>query len=248
MIAILCVVLILVVAYAHFQEGMFNAAAWCFGTLLAGVVAFNFYEPVADAVGDSLRGTGLDDCEDAIALTILFALVFGALKAAVNAIAPREIALPGMAGQAGGAAVGLLTGYLLSGFLICVAQTLPVHENFLGMQPRTDPNKWTRRMFPPDEFWMRAMTHFNRTSLWSGERNYQWLTNFEVNYARHRRYNDSRGPLPFDPNSDKEPEKPAPPASEKTVPDRYKTSGPPRPGETKKDDRATAVEQGVVIP
>jgi hypothetical protein len=112
--------------------------------------------------------------------------------------------------QFGGAFVGLIVGYLVSGFLICVLQTLPWHENFLDFEPRRrDEHQW-RRYLPPDRVWLALMRHagaspFSNRALPEPESDSLYDTYdtfdrdgaFEVNYLRHRRYNDNRPPVPY---------------------------------------------------
>ena len=59
---------------------------------------------------------------------------------------------------------GLLTGYLLAGFLLCMIQTLPVQPNFLGFEPyvpgdvagKEKSSVW-RKFCRPDVVWLSMM-------------------------------------------------------------------------------------------
>ena len=53
----------------------------------------------------------------------------------------------------------MLVGYLTSGFLICVFQTMPWHQNFLGFdyEYHSGSEGTLRRFLPPDRVWLALM-------------------------------------------------------------------------------------------
>jgi hypothetical protein len=203
MITILTVIVILVVGYAQLREGLFTAFCMLVNVVLAGIVAFGFFEPFADKMEASLAGSFLDGFEDFIALIVLFAGSLIVFRMITNRLAPEMIAFDGNV-QYAGAALGLVSGYLLAGFLICALQTLPWHENFLGFEPRTPGDTGPRSIFPPDRVWLAMMRHAGANPLtWeeddpSAESNYdRFLTfdrhgTFELRYLRYRRH-DANG-------------------------------------------------------
>lgn len=67
----------------------------------------------------------------------LFLVSFGALKVLALQLAPSVIVYQHLVHTLGGAVVGLITGYFLSGFLWCVLQTLPWQEKFMGFDTRS---------------------------------------------------------------------------------------------------------------
>jgi uncharacterized membrane protein required for colicin V production len=209
MLGFITVIIMLVVAYAHFREGVFNAATMLINVILAGVVAFNFYEPLTDLLDPAVHGTLLEGYEDFFFLLLLFAVALGFFRWAINSLSPRQLEYPAALQQFGGAAVGLITGYLVAGFLVCVLQTLPWQESFLEFQPRSPGENPVRRLLPPDRVWLALMRHAGAYAFARGEDNddadspydryatFDRAGTFELRYLRHRRYTDTRNPLPY---------------------------------------------------
>ncbi len=160
MLVFLTIAVMLIVAYAHSREGVLTAVAMLVNLFLAGLVAFNFFEPLAAELESALAGSFLAGYEDALCLFGLFALTLGVLRAITNHLANTELALPALVQQVGASAVGLVTGYLAAGFLACVLQTLPWSEKFLGFDSSVDTQQGSgmRRVLPADRVWL-AMMH-----------------------------------------------------------------------------------------
>src|SRR5262245_21888968 len=131
LLGIFTVAIMAVVAYAHIREGLFTTFAMLVNVLLAGLVAFNFWEPIATGLEPAFAGTFLRGYEDSLCLVVLFCGTLALLRWLTNSLAPSEVEYYPVLLRGGSVAFGALTGYLASGFLICVLQTLPWHENFL---------------------------------------------------------------------------------------------------------------------
>ena len=179
------------VAYAFWREGLLTAVTMTVNVFLAGIVAFAFWEPIADWLGPMFADSFLHGYEDAICLVALFGVTLGLLRLLTNNLANAQLEYYPALRQAGTAAFGLLTGYLASGFLLCVLQTLPWHANFLGFDYRAGQNAGgpqAPRVLPPDHVWLAlmhgAMPDFDPDAA------------FEARYARFRRYDDKRDALP----------------------------------------------------
>jgi hypothetical protein len=215
MITVFTIVIILIVGYAQLREGLFTACTVLVNVVLAGLVAFGLFEPFAAWLEPNLSGNFLANTEDFLALILLFCVAFVLLRSLTNYLAPEMIAFDGNV-QFGGAAIGLLSGYLLAGFLICAMETLPLHENFLDFQPRQTGDTGPRSVFPPDRVWLALMRHAGAHALsWEesdsgAESDYDRFNtfdknaSFEVRYLRYRRHNDSRGPAEYKHEFDRE--------------------------------------------
>ena len=125
MLSALTVLIMLIVAYSFFREGLFTAIVALVNIFLAGLIAFNFWEPVTGLFDSVLDGTFLDGFQDFMVLILLFAIVLSLLRFATNNFAFSQIEFSPVLQQFGGAGVGVLTGYMLSGFLISAMETLP---------------------------------------------------------------------------------------------------------------------------
>jgi hypothetical protein len=202
------VLIMLIVAYAHFREGLFTAATMLINVILAGVLTFNFYEPLADLLALVGQGTFLDGYEDFLVLLVLFVAFLAFFRWATNNLASTQIDFPPLLQQFGAGALGLATGYLASGFLLCALQTLPWHENFLDFQPKTAEESPSRRLLPADRVWLALMRHAgayafarepdneNADSPYDQCATFDRPGSFELRYLRFRRYSDNRKPMP----------------------------------------------------
>ena len=192
LVGFLTVLIMAGVTYAFWREGLLTALTTACNVFLAGLVAFAFWEPIADVLSSLLADTFLHGYEDALCLVVLFALALGLLRLATNNLASAHLEYHSLVRQGGIVFFGMVTGYLASGFLLCVLQTLPWHANFMGFDYHVDKNAGgakTPRVLPPDHVWLAlmhgAMPDFDPDG------------SFELRYARFRRYDDNRDALPY---------------------------------------------------
>jgi uncharacterized membrane protein required for colicin V production len=209
MLLILSIVVVLIVAGSQYRNGIFTSATMLIQVLLAGLVAFGLWEPLADEL-DGLMQTGrLAGFEDCMALTGLFAGALLGLRLITNRINKEPFDFNPIAQQFGGPAIGLITGYLVSGFLICVLQTLPLDEEFLGFTPRRPDESNLRSYFPADRVWLAMMRRAGAYPFAWAEDNPnvdspfdRWATfdragTFELRYLRFRRHAPGREPVDY---------------------------------------------------
>jgi hypothetical protein len=202
----LTILIMLILAYIYLVDGLATAFTMFCNVFLAGLIAFNFWEPLADLLEPAFARSFFAGYEDALCLVILFSLTLGLLRLVTNSLSFAAIYFHPLLQNIGGAFSGLATGYLISGFLICVFQTLPWHERFMGFQPECDPKEpGLRQVLPPDRVWLALM---HRAGLgpfaWGDKPTFDPEATFELRYARFRRYGDSRAPLPYHGEFDKE--------------------------------------------
>jgi hypothetical protein len=216
MLSFLTIGMMLAVGYAYFREGIFTAAIMFINTFLAGLIAFNFWEPLARVVDESF--SFLHGYEDFLSLFGIFVVVLGILRGVTNVICSTVIEYPLLVHQIGGVFFGLATGYIASGFFVCALQTLPWHENFMGFEPRYDATgQGMRRVIPADRIWLALMhragafafatrdedLRFDNEAGSVFERAYlrhftfDKFATFEMRYARYRRYGDKRNAEPY---------------------------------------------------
>src|ERR1700687_5209626 len=199
MLTLLTILIMLALAYLCLIQGLATALTMFCNVFLAGVIAFNFWEPLADLLDPPLSRSFFAGYEDAICLTGLFGIAFALLRLATNTLAGAVIDFHPLAQRAGGAFLGLATGYLLSGFLVCVFQTLPWHESFLGYEPNWQANQsGLDALLPPDRVWLAMMHRAGEASFSRGDRGtFDPEATFVIRYARFRRYGDQRNRLPY---------------------------------------------------
>lgn len=190
MLILLTIVIMGILGYAYFVEGLSTAFVMCCNVIGAGLVAFNFWEPLADQLD-------LGGYEDALCLVAIFTLTLGVLRTVTNQIANTEIEFASQIQRLGGALFGLITGYLVSGFLVCVMQTLPWHENFMLYDPKPESGKAISKVLPPDRVWLAMMHRAGEGGFSGGDGTFDPHGSFIFRYARYRRYNDQRDPMPY---------------------------------------------------
>lgn len=183
--------LMLIVSYAFFQEGLFVAFCNFVNLLLAFVVVVGFYEPAAGFLEEQLKDSAADGFEDAIAMVGLFLASFGALKILSLQLAPSVIDYQHLVHNLGGAVVGLFAGYFVSGFLWCVLQTLPWQEKFMGFDVRSTKKSASAVFLRPDRVWLAAMRKFSKGAF-KTENIFDPCASFELRYQRYRRISVGR--------------------------------------------------------
>jgi uncharacterized membrane protein required for colicin V production len=190
MLGILTLGVMLLVAYCNAREGLFSSVCMLVNTFLAGFIAFNLWEPAASAIESSLQRSSFEGYEDFLIMIGLFAVSLGFLRTVTNNLNSSEIELEPIVNQAGGGVVGLLTGYLISGFLICAMETLPWYQNFLGFTPYNAQEPAIRRVFPPDRVWLAMMNRAGQAGLSAGDDSptFDADGSFESDFFRFRRY------------------------------------------------------------
>jgi hypothetical protein len=179
------------VTYAFWRQGVLPAFAMMCNVLLSGLIAFCFFEPIAAELDPMMAGSFLHGYEDSLCLIVLFCLPLMILRWLANALIHTHIEYNAVLQQGGAVLFGLLSGYLVAGFLVCVAQTLPLSEHFLQFEARLDTQSAgakLRRVLPPDRVWLALMHRASEASLsWDAETPFDPDGSFELRYARERR-------------------------------------------------------------
>ena len=121
------------VAWCVASEGSWGAALTCLSVILAGLLAMNFFEPLAEFLARSMPAWR--DRWDIICLVGLFtAFVFG-LRMATDYISPTFIQIQGTFYEVSRWFCGLLTGYVTMAFLLTAIHTAPLPRTFIGFAP-----------------------------------------------------------------------------------------------------------------
>lgn len=123
-------VIILGTAWSLIREGIWGATLVFLEILIAGLVAMNFFEPLAGLMEDYLAF--MAGYEDGVALLLVFGLVLFIFREADGALWPNMVRFPGLLHRAGGAAFGVLSGLALAAFLLCAFQAFPLPTSFMG--------------------------------------------------------------------------------------------------------------------
>lgn len=133
MIDLLLLVVIGLVTWCVASEGVWGAVLVFLCTLLSGLLAMNFFEPLA-VVLESFLPPDYKPHADSVALVGLFiAFVFG-LRMATEQIAPVFITLPDMAESLGRWAFAAASGLITAAFLLTALHTAVIPREYLGFK------------------------------------------------------------------------------------------------------------------
>jgi uncharacterized membrane protein required for colicin V production len=184
------VLIMLVVAYAFWRQGVLPAFVMALNVFLAGLVAFNFFEPLATELDPMLADSFLHGYEDSLCLVLLFSLTLVFLRWAANALIHAAIDYHPILQQGGAVLFGMMAGYLVAGFLLCVAQTLPFDEHFMRFDAQIETRSAgakVRRIMPPDRMWLALMHRASEWSLSWDDTPFDPDGSYELRYSRERR-------------------------------------------------------------
>jgi hypothetical protein len=190
------VIITAIIVYAFWREGPLTSFAMCVNILLAGVLAFNFFEPIADELESVFSESFAQGTEDALSLMLIFLPLLMLFRWITNSIAPSHMEYPPVLYRGGAVVAGVLAGYLLSGFLMCVMLTLPMPRDMLMYEPY-EPGKSgpLRKVMPPDLVWLAMLQRLSGAGLSTGEDpqtgmpvRFDQHATYELRYGRYRRY------------------------------------------------------------
>jgi hypothetical protein len=123
--SLLIVGIILGLAYALTSEGLWGAALMFFNVVFAGMIAFNFYEPLAVM----LDRTGINwGFSDTLCLLVLFGVSVVALRLITESLAPAMVRFPIPIYHAGRLVFGLAGAAVTVAIILLGFECAPVHK------------------------------------------------------------------------------------------------------------------------
>lgn len=126
---ILTTLLLVGIAFYQVVQGMFSAMIMTVLTLLAAAVAFNYYEPLAELLASRLGAYA-----HPAALLGIFVIMLYALREIYDRLIKGNVVMGLWPDRIGGAAFGVLTGFLLVGVLMTVVLMLPFGPSALAYE------------------------------------------------------------------------------------------------------------------
>jgi hypothetical protein len=195
MLAIYTLVFIAAVTYAFWQEGLLTNACACVNVFLSGVVAFNLYELLADQLDPMFHGNFLAGTEDFLSMVLIFSVTLGVLRLTTGSLAPTDPEYHPILFRGGSVLLGILTGYLAGGFMVCAITTLPVPRGFLGYEEKPQADLPTaNKILPGDRVWLAMMHRAGNTNLsWGEDPTFDPKGNWHLRHSRHRRVDEASG-------------------------------------------------------
>lgn len=146
-------------------EGAWGAAAIFLSVVFAGLIAMNFFEPVANLL-ESTVGADWSFRFDFISLLVLFGLSVFLLRLMAEKIAPGFIAVHSRLYDACRFGFAALTGYVTAAFLLAAMHTAPLPREFMGFTPE---RKNLFGFTAPDRQWLGFVQYVSEKSMRSSD-------------------------------------------------------------------------------
>lgn len=118
-------VLILGMTYALASEGLWGAALMFMNSLFAGLIALNFYEPLAGLIA---QASFLSGFADTLSLLSLYGVSLLILRLATDQLGPTMVRYPTPIYHLGRWGFGLLGASVTMGILLLGYHTAPIHK------------------------------------------------------------------------------------------------------------------------
>ena len=122
---IIVIILVGVIAYFHYVEGLFSATLSAFCAVLAAVIAFSYHETIVFTL---LKGK-VANYAHAMVLVALFALTYLILRVIFDKAVPGNVRFPLYVDRVGGAVMGIIAGVFATGILAIAAASLPFDQS-----------------------------------------------------------------------------------------------------------------------
>ncbi|MGE3315344.1 MAG: CvpA family protein [Planctomycetaceae bacterium] len=161
MIDILLLAIVAIVTWCVASEGAWTAGSILLSVLISGLLAMNFFEPVADFLGSNVLPAWENEW-DMIALIGLFALLVTGLRFASEYLVPTFIPVSAKIYDPARWIFAGLTGYITMAFLLTALHTAPLPREFMGFTPE---RKNLFGITAPDREWLGFTQYVSEKSL-----------------------------------------------------------------------------------
>ena len=118
--------LMLGIAYALMSEGLWGAALMFFNVLFAGIIAFNFYEPLAALIAANVNI--VSHLADMVCLLGIFVVALVVLRLTTETLAPSMVRFPTPVYHIGRVIFALAGSATLMAILLLGLDCAPVHQ------------------------------------------------------------------------------------------------------------------------
>jgi hypothetical protein len=126
--SIVIILLVGVVAYFYYVQGLFTSLLTAVCAVIAAVIAVSYHENLADL---AFRNRMTDE-GTAFSLVVLFAVTFVPLRLILDNLIPGNIRLPVLMDKIGSGVFGVVTGIFAIGVFAIAAQSLPFGPGIMG--------------------------------------------------------------------------------------------------------------------
>jgi hypothetical protein len=195
-IDIVLVAIVGIVTWCVAAEGAWGAGAIFVSVLLSGLLAMNFFEPLADFLSASVV-PAWETRWDMIALIGLFGVLVTGLRYASEYLVPTFISVNSRIYDPARWAFAGFTGYVTMAILLTALHTAPLPREFFGFTPERNN---LLGLTAPDREWLGFTQYVSEKALRSGspgrvfdggevklgDTGTKTLSNFPIKYASRR--------------------------------------------------------------
>lgn len=154
MIDVILVLIVLAVAWFVASDGAFGAITTFVAVIFSGLLAMNFFEPLAGLLQSQFPEYG--SRFDLVSLVGLFALFVFLFRLGIDRIAPTDVTVLGWLAQPARWVFGAATGYVTMAILLTALHTAVLPREFLGFRPE---RKNFLSIAAPDRQWLAFTQH-----------------------------------------------------------------------------------------
>jgi len=163
MIDLFLIAVIGVTAWCVASEGAWGAALTFLSVLFAGIIAMNYFEPLAEIMSGSLGlGPSWRNRWDFLALILLFIGFIFVFRLGSEQILPVSVEVHPLAYDGVRWFSAVLTGYLTAAILLTALHTAPVPMSYVGFEPERDN---LLGMAAPDRQWLGFVQYMTEKPL-----------------------------------------------------------------------------------
>lgn len=126
--AIVILIVVGVIAFFHYTQGLWSATLSAFCAVIAALVAVSVHEQLTSYV---IAAKMINQAQ-AVTLTVSFSLVYVILRTLFDKLVPGNLRLPPTLDKVGGALMGIIAGVFATGIFVLAAQSLPFGPSVAG--------------------------------------------------------------------------------------------------------------------
>jgi len=127
-ISIIFIVLLLLIAYMHFMQGLFGGFISAVIAVISGAIAFSYFEPLAYA----MSGGKFNDSAQSVCILGIFALSYMILRSIFDSLVSGNIRINSTVDKIGGAIFGVVAGMIGLGIAAVALQLMPFGPSLGG--------------------------------------------------------------------------------------------------------------------
>lgn len=167
MLSLVLIFIFLIVAAAVWFQGLWSSVVTLINLLMAMMLAFNFFEPIADMIDGKDRSYTY--LVDYLLLWGLFVLSYGIMRLFTDMLSRKRVAFDFWTETVGRSIMALWIAWLFVGFVCATLHTAPLNAHPMGFQET--PTSGNFLGMSPGRQWLAFMQSRSRGALSRGESN-----------------------------------------------------------------------------